>query len=86
MVQEIFTVYDAVANRYHETFSAPTVEFAKRAFTGLVNKVGHDFCTWAADYTLFHVGTFSQETGLISGNEGPVKVCTALEVKEVEVA
>jgi len=62
---EIFTVYDSAARRYLEPFFAETQEVAMRMFRQLVNKEGHQFAKFPEDYTLFHLGTFNQESGLI---------------------
>lgn len=86
MIAQQLTVYDAVAARYHTPFFAPTVEFAKRSFTELVNTPGHQFNNHSADYTLFHIGTFDHEKADVVPNGAPIKVATALEVKIPDVA
>lgn len=69
MPTHIFTVYDSAAARFLEPFFAPTVEFAIRGFRQAVNTPDHQFNTFPADYTLFHIGEFNPETGEIAAHE-----------------
>ena len=63
MKVELFSVYDTAAERFLPTWDAPTMEFAIRAFRETVNRPDHQFNKYPGDYTLFHVGSFNQETG-----------------------
>lgn len=56
-------VYDSAAGFYLDPFVAPSIEFAIRGFREAVNTDGHQFQKFPQDYTLFHIGTFSAETG-----------------------
>ncbi len=67
---ELFAVYDAAAKRYIDPFTGPTIEFALRGFREACETEGHQFRKFPEDYTLFHIGTFDPETGLLVGNEG----------------
>lgn len=59
----VFTVYDSAASRFLDPFTAPTIEFALRAFREAVNTAGHQFNKFPADYTLFQIGSFDPDTG-----------------------
>jgi len=61
----LFTVYDSAARRYLDPFCAETIEVAIRMFRALVNKPEHMFARFPEDYTLFHVGSFDPESGLL---------------------
>jgi len=63
MMKHLFTVYDAAAGLYLDPFVAPSIEFAIREFRKIVNTEGHQFNNFPADYTLFHIGKFSAESG-----------------------
>lgn len=63
MTELAFTVYDSAAKAFLEPFFAPTIESAMRSFREVVNREGHQFNRFPEDYTLFHCGEFSQETG-----------------------
>ena len=65
MIMEIFTVFDSAAARYLEPFFAPTVEVALRRFRQTVNQPAADnpIALYPEDYSLYHIGTYHQETG-----------------------
>lgn len=58
-----FSVFDSAAKMFLEVFFAPSIEFAIRGFREAVNTPSHQFKKFPSDYTLFHVGSFDQETG-----------------------
>lgn len=62
---QIFTVYDSASRMFLEPFVAATLEVALRMFREAVNKPGHQFNKFPGDYTLFHVGEFDQEDGMV---------------------
>lgn len=63
MEKHLFTVYDSAAGAYLDPFVAPSIEFAIREFKSAVNKENHQFNRYPEDYTLFHIGQFSQADG-----------------------
>lgn len=63
MEKHLFTVFDSAAGAYLDPFVAPSVEVALREFRRIVNKPDHQFNLYPEDYTLFHIGMFSVETG-----------------------
>ncbi len=66
MIAELFTVFDAAAQKYLEPYHAPTIEYALRQFRSTIENPDHMFARYPADYTLFHIGTFDLETGTIN--------------------
>lgn len=79
----IFSVYDEKAEAYLQPFFALTKGSALRAFADAVNDPKHEFARHAADYTLFQIGFFDQETGFVE-SERPVPLGNAVEFREVE--
>lgn len=67
----LFTVYDSAARRYLEPFYAETQEVAMRMFRQLVNRPDHQFGKFPEDYTLFVIGEFDAETGLVTSFVAP---------------
>ncbi len=65
MLSELFSVWDAAANRYMDIFCAPTLEFAIRGFSEACQQTDHQFWKYPEDYALYHVGTFKPDTGEI---------------------
>lgn len=78
MKMNVFTVYDSAARLYLEPFFAETVEVALRMFRALVTKEGHQFNRFPQDYTLFHIGEYSRETGLIEPFMAPHSLGVAI--------
>ncbi|AJK28300.1 putative nonstructural protein [Eel River basin pequenovirus] len=77
MIQYIFTVFDSAAKAFLEPFFAPTTESALRSFRQVVNKEGHQFNQFPEDYTIFLIGTFDQQTGIITP-ENPTSLGVAI--------
>jgi len=74
-----FTVYDSAARRYLEPFFAETVEVAIRMFRTLCNRPEHQFAKFPEDYALFHIGSFSQETGMLESFVAPHSLGVAIQ-------
>lgn len=79
MPTNLFCVYDSAAARYLDPFVAPTQEVAMRGFRQAVNTDGHVFNEYPGDYTLFHVGSFNAENGLLHCNQAPHSLGNGLE-------
>ena len=73
-----FSVYDSAAARYLDPFTGPTPEVAIRGFKQACNKPGHAFNDHPADYTLFVIGQFDPEKGLLLPIKEPVNLGNAL--------
>ncbi len=69
MEHKIFSIYDQKAYAYLPPFTLPTADMAERTFMDCVNAIDHAFCRNPADYTLFEIGTYDDNKGLISPHE-----------------
>lgn len=79
MKLQIFTVHDSKAEAYMNPFTMENKQLAIRGFQDAVN-ADTPFAKHPEDYCLFHVGSFSQETGIIEPIR-PKSVTSALAVK-----
>lgn len=79
---ELFSVYDSAVKRFLDPFVAQTVEAAIRRFRYTVNQPKSDFGTFPEDYTLFHIGSFNPETGVLESNATPHSLGLALSFVE----
>jgi len=77
-VQNLFTVYDAKAEAYLQTFQLPTTAMAVRVFAECCNSKDHQFGKHPSDYTLFHLGTFDELNGGINSH-APKSLGNAVE-------
>lgn len=61
----LFSVLDVKAETYSAPFVAPTKASALRQFLDLAEKEGHPFSAHPADYSLYYLGEFDDNTGQI---------------------
>lgn len=61
MNQLLFTVYDSKAEIFLPPFFVPTIGIASRAFEDSINSDDHQFGKHPQDYTLFFLGSYSQD-------------------------
>lgn len=61
----VFAVYDAAAEAYLLPFFFDTKGMAIRSFSDAVNTAESGFGQHAADYTLFHIGSYDQSDGTL---------------------
>lgn len=62
----IYAVLDCKAEAYLQPIFAPTNAVAKRIFIEAALDQNHNFHKYAADYTLFEIGKFDEETANIT--------------------
>lgn len=84
MKHEIFSVYDSAAQAFLQPFFAPSLGSALRSLTDAVNDPKHEFSRHAGDYTLFKLGSFDDNSGLVdSAPPEQITTCLALVIKSV---
>lgn len=83
MRHQAFSVYDSAAAAYLPPFYVPRLEVAVRIFTESANDRTHQFYKYPGDYTLFCVGEFDDNSGLLHPLPKPEKITSALEVQSV---
>lgn len=83
MIHKAFSVYDSKAEAFILPFYALTTGLAIRSFEEAANKEGHDFQKYAADYTLFEIGTYDTTTGLSENLTAHINLGTALQSSQV---
>lgn len=57
---EIYAIFDSKAEAYLRPFFCPNNAVAIRSFSAAAQQEGSDFNKHAADYTLFHIGSFDE--------------------------
>lgn len=78
MTEQVFTVFDSAAKRYLQPFFSPSIEFALRQFRHTLNDEEHLFARFPEDYTLFHIGEYDAETGMITSLPNPHSLGVAI--------
>lgn len=61
MIMEIYSIYDSKVEAYSQPFFLRSDGEAIRAITEVVNDPSTKFFDHAADYNLFHIGTYNDE-------------------------
>jgi poly-D-alanine transfer protein DltD len=79
MKTQIFSVYDSKAEAYNTPMFVPTKGQAIRAFSDQVNEPGSELNKHPEDYTLFCLGEFDSDTGLITPLNSPHSIGGAHE-------
>lgn len=81
MQHKIFAVYDEKAAAYLPPFFAHQTAMAERSFTAAAMQEGHNFNTWAHDYTLFELGTWDDDGAGFNLYEAKKPLGTAAEYR-----
>lgn len=77
-MQQLLSIHDIKAEAFFNPLFVPTVAIAIRSFSTAANEQGHDFNLFAGDYSLFHMGTFDEQTGKFEIFEVPINLGLAL--------
>lgn len=75
----IFTVWDSKVEAFMTPFFMRSKGEAIRAFSATVNDSNHAFSKHPADYALFYLGTFSDDTSAFTTVLPPVSLGLAIE-------
>lgn len=76
---KLFSIYDNVALDFGQVFPSPTFGSAERALKESVNNPDSPHAKNPSDFSLYHVGTFDSDTGLIE----PVTVIQMVPVHDI---
>lgn len=79
MILKIFTVYDSKAEAFLPPFFQATKAMAQRVFETVANDPKHQFGAHPADYTLFEIGEFNDESAEIVPHKTPKNIGLAIE-------
>jgi len=73
----VFSVYDSKGEAYLQPFMQKTRALAIRLFEQATIDTDHDFSLYAADYTLFELGSWNVNTGRYELLDAPINLGTA---------
>lgn len=79
MIHSMFSVYDQKAEAFLPPFMMPKAQQAQRIFSDCVNSSDHQFAAHPEDYTLFHIGNFDDESGVLHPKPTPTSMGLGLE-------
>lgn len=81
MKTKIFAVYDSAVGCYMQPFFMQSKGQAIRAWMDTVNDPKTQFHAHPADFTLFELGDYDEETGILTNLPAKLSLGTALEHK-----
>lgn len=77
----IFALYDDKAKAFMPPFCMPEVGLAIRAFGDLVSDSKHPVGAHPGDYAIYHLGTFDEQSGVITALSVPSVLMNGLEMR-----
>lgn len=83
MMLNVYAIYDTAISAYSQPFYSHTNGSALRAFSDHVNDPNSNVNKHPQDYSLFHLGSFDDQTGALSPVT-PSRIGTATEYKTKE--
>ncbi len=84
MILKIYSVYDSKAEAFLPPFFQATKAMAIRIFENVANDPKHQFGANPADYTLFEIGQFDDESAKIEAHKTPHNIGLAIEFKTLQ--
>ena len=75
----ICTIQDSVASAFLPPFFLPNVKMAERAFLDCIDDPNHNFHKHPHHYTLYHLGTWDDNSGEMDILSTPIFVCNGAE-------
>lgn len=90
-VLQVVSVYDVAVSAYNRPFFVPTLGAAVRSFEDECTRASGDnpIYNHPSDFSLFHLGTFDEESGRFVNLDNPVRLVDAgavVQFKEVNHA
>jgi hypothetical protein len=83
MIHIVFSIHDQKADAFLPPFILPKEEMAKRTFYDCVNSEDHQFGAHPADYTLFKLGLFDDESGTYLLEKTPISLGSGIEYRRL---
>jgi len=80
MITEMFALHDRVAGFYSQPFFCASVGVAKRTIQEVVSDMSTQVARHPGDFSLFHLGTFDNDTARFHAFAMPEFFCTALSL------
>lgn len=77
----VLAAYDKKAKAFLTPFFVPTVAVGVRSFTEAANNPQQQVCKFPEDFSLFLLGTFSDEDGHFNLTAQPTHVAEAINLK-----
>lgn len=80
---KIFSIFDSKSEAFHVPFYKKAKGEALRDFQDLANDPETSVCKYASDFTLFELGEFNEQTGIITVLPTPMSLGLAQDYKKL---
>ena len=80
MIQQIYSIYDVKAEVFHLPFYNKTHGEAERNFLQLTKDEKSMIAKYPEDFSLYHMGTYDDSTGLIQSLKEPMLIVSATTI------
>lgn len=77
MILEIYAIHDRVGAFFSAPFFLQNVGLARRTLADIVTDMNTQIARHPHDYSLYHLGSFENESGIFAPLSPPVFICTA---------
>lgn len=77
---QMYTIKDEKSCIYNTPFYADNVTDAVRTFTVTAENPKSAINKWPQEFSLYFVGTYNQQTGIVSQPKLPEHICSAVSV------
>lgn len=84
MIFKMFCIHDSKVGAYMQPFFARSIGDAMRSWTAVCNDGKSMMSIYPGDYTLFEIGSYSEDTGVVTPLDVLHSLGTGLEVKRSE--
>lgn len=81
MKLEVYTVRDDKAEAYLQPFYMQNESLAIRAMTDCITDANHQFAKHINDYSLYHLGTYSDSSGKFELNDSPKHLINLVDLR-----
>lgn len=79
---QIFAIYDSVSETFTKPFASHSVNTARREIADVVNQKESKYSKHSEDFSLFHLGSYDENTALFKILTAPTSVTQFLTLKE----
>lgn len=82
MIKQVFVIHDSKAEAFLQPFFADKEALAIRMFENAISDPASDFHKYAEDYSLFEIGTYNDNTGMITHQDPIRSIINAVSLRK----
>jgi activator of HSP90 ATPase len=83
MLINVYTIRDEKVSAYLRPFLAPTHELMRRSIASVLMDGEHEMAKFPRDFTIYEVGVFDDQTGLVNSHTVPKLVNSVESIRQM---